>query len=50
MNQAALDKMAAMIPAGRLGRPDEIATMARFIFENEYLNGRVFEVDGGIRL
>lgn len=50
MNQAALDKMAAMIPAGRLGRPEEIASMARFIFENEYLNGRVFEVDGGIRL
>ncbi len=50
MNQAALDKMAAMIPAGRLGTPEEIASMARFIFENDYLNGRVFEVDGGIRL
>lgn len=50
MNQAALDKMASMIPAGRLGAPEEIATMARFIFENDYLNGRVFEVDGGIRL
>jgi 3-oxoacyl-[acyl-carrier protein] reductase len=50
MNQAALDKMASMIPAGRLGAPEEIASMARFIFENDYLNGRVFEVDGGIRL
>jgi len=30
--------------------PQEIAHTAAFIFENNYLTGRVMEVDGGIRL
>lgn len=50
MKPEALDKMAAQIPVGRLGEPEEIASSAVFIFENDYLNGRVLEVDGGIRL
>ncbi|MGL5392192.1 MAG: short chain dehydrogenase, partial [Shewanella sp.] len=39
-----------LIPVGRLGHADEIASTVRFIIENDYVNGRVFEVDGGIRL
>jgi 3-oxoacyl-[acyl-carrier protein] reductase len=50
MKQEILDKMAAGIPAGRLGEPDEVAATAEFIFANDYLNGRVLEVDGGQRL
>jgi 3-oxoacyl-[acyl-carrier protein] reductase len=34
----------------RLGEPNEIATTAEFIFANEYVNGRVLEIDGGQRL
>jgi 3-oxoacyl-[acyl-carrier protein] reductase len=50
MKQEILDKMAAGIPAGRLGEPDEVAATAEFIFVNDYVNGRVLEVDGGQRL
>ena len=38
------------IPVGRLGAPEEIAHGAIFILENEYFNGRVLEIDGGLRL
>ena len=50
MKQEARDKIAAGIPAKRLGRPDEIAATAVFILENDYASGRCFEVDGGLRI
>jgi len=50
MKPEILEKMAAQIPAQRLGEPDEIAATAEFIFANDYLNGRVLEIDGGQRL
>lgn len=34
----------------RLGRPDEVAHLARFIVENDYLNGECIRLDAGIRL
>lgn len=45
-----LQKMAAAIPLGRLGRPEEIGHTAVYIFENDYFTGRVLEMDGGIRV
>ena len=33
-----------------VGLPEEIAHTAVFLFENDYINGRVIETDGGIRL
>jgi 3-oxoacyl-[acyl-carrier protein] reductase len=50
MKPEALAKMSAQIPLGRVGTPDEIAQTTAFIFENDYVTGRVFEIDGGIRL
>lgn len=50
MKPEMLEKMAAGIPVKRLGEPEEIAATAEFIFANEYLNGRVLEIDGGQRL
>jgi 3-oxoacyl-[acyl-carrier protein] reductase len=50
MKPEALAKMSAQIPLGRVGEPDEIASTAAFIFENDYLTGRVIETDGGIRI
>jgi 3-oxoacyl-[acyl-carrier protein] reductase len=50
MNPEALEKIAAKIPAKRLGEPDEIAKTVEFILENDYVNGRVIEVDGGLRV
>jgi NAD(P)-dependent dehydrogenase (short-subunit alcohol dehydrogenase family) len=34
----------------RFGRPEEYAALVRHIVENEYLNGEVFRLDGGIRM
>jgi 3-oxoacyl-[acyl-carrier protein] reductase len=45
-----LDKMTAPIPLKRLGLPEEIARTVLFIAENDYVNGRCLEIDGGLRL
>jgi 3-oxoacyl-[acyl-carrier protein] reductase len=50
MKPEILEKMAAGIPLQRLGEPHEIATTAAFIFDNDYVNGRVLDIDGGQRL
>lgn len=34
----------------RLGRPDEVAHLAQFIVENDYLNGETIRLDAGIRM
>jgi 3-oxoacyl-[acyl-carrier protein] reductase len=50
MKPEALEKMMAGIPLKRMGQPDEIASTAAFLLENDYVSGRVIEVDGGLRL
>jgi 3-oxoacyl-[acyl-carrier protein] reductase len=50
MKPEMLEKMAAGIPLRRLGEPDEIAATAEFIFSNDYITGRILEIDGGQRL
>jgi 3-oxoacyl-[acyl-carrier protein] reductase len=50
MKPEALAKLTAMIPAGRIGEPDEIAHTVQFLVENEFVNGRNIEVDGAMRL
>lgn len=50
MKPEALAKMAAGIPLKRMGKPEEIAHSAAFIFENDYYTGRIIECDGGLRL
>ena len=50
MKPEALAKLSAMIPAGRIGDPDEIAHTVQYIIENDFVNGRNIEVDGGMRL
>lgn len=45
-----LEKITKTIPLRRMGQPEEIAHTAQFIFENDYVSGRVFETDGGLRL
>lgn len=42
--------MTAGIPLKRMGKPEEIASAAAFIFENDYMSGRMIEVDGALRL
>jgi 3-oxoacyl-[acyl-carrier protein] reductase len=50
MKPEALEKVAATIPARRLGQPDEIAKTVEFIFDNDYVSGRCIEIDGALRL
>lgn len=48
--QKILDKIKAKIPLGRLGKPEEIGHTVIYILENDYFNGRVLEIDGGLRI
>lgn len=50
MKPEALERLEKMVPVGRLGQASEIASTVKFIIENDYVNGRVFEIDGGIRI
>ena len=50
MKPEALAKMSSMIPAGRIGEPDEIAHTIQYLVENNFVNGRDIEIDGGMRL
>lgn len=50
MPQEIIKKAENAIPLKRMGHADEIAQTLQFIFENDYLSGRVIEVDGGARL
>lgn len=50
MKPEAREKLTAGIPARRIGDPDEIASTVQFILENDYISGRCFAIDGGLRL
>jgi 3-oxoacyl-[acyl-carrier protein] reductase len=45
-----MEKVIANIPVGRLGETEDISQAVRFVLENEFFNGRVLEVDGGMRI
>ncbi len=50
MKPEALEKMTSGIPLKRMGKPEEIAHSAAYIFENDYYTGRILEMDGGLRI
>ena len=50
MKEAAREKLTAGIPLRRMGEPDEIAHTVEFILLNDYVSGRCFDIDGGLRL
>jgi 3-oxoacyl-[acyl-carrier protein] reductase len=50
MKPEMVDRVKAAVPLRRLGEPSEIAATAVFIAENDFVTGRVVEVDGGLRL
>jgi 3-oxoacyl-[acyl-carrier protein] reductase len=50
MNAEALEKWKKIIPVGRLGEPDEIASTAQFIIENDLVTGVILEISGGVRI
>jgi acetoacetyl-CoA reductase len=48
--KAALDKVIERIPQRRLGKPDEVARVVRFLLDDEssYITGAVYTVNGGL--
>ena len=50
MSETALQKVVKKIPLGRLGKPEEIAKGVISVIENDFFNGKVFELDGGLIL
>jgi 3-oxoacyl-[acyl-carrier protein] reductase len=44
------DRPISTIPLRRLARPEQIGRAALFILHNDYYDGRVLEIDGGLRL
>lgn len=50
MKPEALARMEQMTPVGRLGTTQELAHSVTYILENEFFNGRILELDGGLRI
>ena len=50
MKPEMLARVKSAVPLRRLGDPAEIAATAVFIAQNDFVTGRVIEVDGGLRL
>jgi NAD(P)-dependent dehydrogenase (short-subunit alcohol dehydrogenase family) len=48
--KAVFSKIASDTPAGRVGKPEDIAHAIMFLLENTFTTGIVLECDGGIRL
>jgi 3-oxoacyl-[acyl-carrier protein] reductase len=49
MSEGALDHVKSNTPLRRLGRPDEVAQAVVSLIENQFINGAVLNVDGGLR-
>lgn len=45
-----LERMTKGIPLRRMGQGTEIAHTVAYLLENDYVTGRIIEVDGGLRL
>lgn len=50
MRPETLEMICSGIPASRMGTPEEIAHAVIFLLENEYMSGRVVDVDGALRI
>jgi 3-oxoacyl-[acyl-carrier protein] reductase len=53
LDEAYLAKVSEAIPLKRLGKPEEVAGMCRFLALDpavEYITGHTFNVDGGIAI
>lgn len=50
VNDHMLDKWKKNVPLGRLGDLNELLQAARFIIENDYFNGKVLALDGGLTI
>lgn len=46
---AVLKQVAAALPGGRVGRPDEVGEAIAFLLTNRYVNAEILHIDGGGR-
>ena len=44
------EQLTAMIPLGRMAKPEEIADAVAFLVQSDYITGQVLCVDGGIAM
>ena len=47
---ASSEQLAALVPLGRMAKPEEIAAAAAFLVQSDYITGQVLCVDGGIAM
>ncbi|HYH84640.1 MAG TPA: SDR family NAD(P)-dependent oxidoreductase [Pyrinomonadaceae bacterium] len=50
ISESVLRETVKRVPLRRLGRPEEIADGVVHVIENDFFNGKVFELDGGLIL
>lgn len=50
LSEQKLQQLIDRIPLKRLGQPHEILSTVKFILENQYLNGAIIALDGGMNL
>jgi 3-oxoacyl-[acyl-carrier protein] reductase len=48
LNESVLQEIIKKVPLRRLGKPQEIAQGVISIIENDFFNGKVYELDGGL--
>ena len=48
LSEAMLQEIVKRVPLRRLGKPEEIANGIISLVENDFFNGKVFEMDGGL--
>lgn len=48
MPEKAFDALTDQVPLKRIGQPDHIAQAIVFIFENDYVSGDCFDINGGL--
>ncbi|MGL6161271.1 SDR family oxidoreductase [Microbulbifer sp.] len=50
MRPEILESLVKQVPLRRMGEQDEIASTVAFILENDFVSGRVLDIDGGARV
>jgi 3-oxoacyl-[acyl-carrier protein] reductase len=50
LSEAVIKKWEKNIPVKRMGQLEELLKSVQFIIENDYYNGKILEVDGGLRI
>ena len=48
--QSLFEQSAAQTPAGRIGKPEDVAKAVAFLIDDTFMTGTVLECDGGLRL